>query len=173
MTQHKLSRAALGMTALLSCVAITALAVAASPREPKHARRPKQQRQDADLVFCVAPDHALHAAQAGASIYFSFNSDAIRDQSQPTLKDIAEVLRRHPEWKLQVNGHTDSIGGDPSNLDLSRRRAAVVKNALVTQQRIGLDRLATAGYGRSEPKDPNDTLEGRAHNRRVELIRIG
>jgi len=107
------------------------------------------------------------------SIYFSFNSDVIRDESQPTLKDIAEVLRRHPEWKLQVNGHTDSIGGDPSNLDLSRRRAAAVKNALVTQRRIGPDRLATAGYGRSQPKDTNDTLEGRAHNRRVELIRIG
>jgi outer membrane protein OmpA-like peptidoglycan-associated protein len=106
------------------------------------------------------------------SIYFSFNSDLIRDESQPTLKDIAEILRRHPDWKLQVNGHTDAIGGDQFNLDLSKRRAAAVKSALVQQYKIGGDRFATAGYGKSQPKDTNDTLEGRARNRRVELMRI-
>jgi len=105
------------------------------------------------------------------SIYFSFKSDAIRDESQPTLKDIAEVMRRHPDWKLQVNGHTDAIGGDQFNLDLSKRRAAAVKNALVQQYKIGADRFATAGYGKSQPKDTNDTLEGRARNRRVELMK--
>jgi outer membrane protein OmpA-like peptidoglycan-associated protein len=106
------------------------------------------------------------------SIYFSFNSDILRDESQPTLKDIAEVMRRHPDWKLQVNGHTDAVGGDQFNLDLSKRRAAAVKNALVQQYKIGGDRFATAGYGKSQPKDTNDTLEGRARNRRVELMRI-
>lgn len=106
------------------------------------------------------------------SIYFSFDSDRLRDESQPTLKDIAEVLRRHPDWKLQVNGHTDGIGGDQFNLDLSKRRAAAVKNALVQQYKVGADRLATSGYGKSQPKDTNDTLEGRARNRRVELMKI-
>lgn len=106
------------------------------------------------------------------SIYFSFNSDKLRDESQPTLKDIAEVMRRHPDWKLQVNGHTDAIGGDQFNLDLSKRRAAAVKNALVQQFKIDGDRFSTAGYGKSQPKDTNDTLEGRARNRRVELMRI-
>ncbi|HTT24841.1 MAG TPA: OmpA family protein [Candidatus Sulfotelmatobacter sp.] len=107
------------------------------------------------------------------SIYFSFNSDKLRDESQPTLKDIAEVMRRHPDWKLQVNGHTDAIGGDQFNLDLSKRRAAAVKNALVQQFKIGGDRFSTSGYGKSQPKDTNDTLEGRARNRRVELMKIG
>ena len=107
------------------------------------------------------------------SIYFSFNSDKLRDESQPTLKDIAEVMRRHPDWKLQVNGHTDAIGGDQFNLDLSKRRAAAVKGALVQQFKIGADRFNTSGFGRSQPKDTNDTLEGRARNRRVELMRIG
>jgi outer membrane protein OmpA-like peptidoglycan-associated protein len=106
------------------------------------------------------------------SIYFSFNSDVIRDESQPTLKDIAEILRRHPDWKLQVNGHTDAIGGDQFNLDLSKRRSAAVKDALITQYKIGGDRLVTAGYGKSQPKDTNDTLEGRARNRRVELMKV-
>lgn len=107
------------------------------------------------------------------SIYFSFNSDIIRDESQPTLKDIAEVLKNHPDWKLQVNGHTDSIGGDQFNLDLSKRRAASVRDALVKQYKISADRLATAGFGKSQPKDTNETLEGRARNRRVELIKLG
>jgi len=107
------------------------------------------------------------------SIYFSFNSDRIREESAPTLNDIAEVMRRHPEWKLQVNGHTDGLGGDGFNLELSKRRAVAVKSALAAQYKIGPDRLATAGYGKSRPKDTNDTLEGRAHNRRVELMRVG
>jgi outer membrane protein OmpA-like peptidoglycan-associated protein len=105
------------------------------------------------------------------SIYFSFNSDRLRDESTPTLNDIAEVMRRHPDWKLQVNGHTDGVGGDAFNLDLSKRRAAAVKNALTAQYKISPDRLASAGFGKSQPKDTNDTLEGRAHNRRVELMK--
>lgn len=105
------------------------------------------------------------------SIYFSFNSDAIREESEPTLKDIAEVLKRHPAWRLTVNGHTDNIGGDQPNLDLSRRRSAAVKDALVKRYGIAADRLTTSGFGRAQPKDTNDTLEGRAKNRRVELVR--
>lgn len=106
------------------------------------------------------------------SIYFSFNSDRIRDESTPTLKDIAEVLRRHPDWKLQVNGHTDAVGGDAFNLDLSKRRAAAVKNALAADYKINPSRLTTSGFGKAQPRDTNETLEGRAHNRRVELIRV-
>jgi outer membrane protein OmpA-like peptidoglycan-associated protein len=105
------------------------------------------------------------------TIYFSFNSDKLREESQPTLGDIAEVMRRHPDWKLQVNGHTDGIGSDEFNVDLSKRRAASVKDALIKQHGVKASRLATAGYGKSQPKDTNDTIEGRARNRRVELTR--
>ena len=105
------------------------------------------------------------------SIYFSFNSDVIREESEPTFREIAEVLRRHADWKLQVNGHTDGIGTDQYNLDLSKRRAAAVKDALVKRYGIDAGRLGTAGFGKSRPKDTNDTLEGRSRNRRVELVR--
>lgn len=105
------------------------------------------------------------------SLYFSFNSDAIREESEPILVEIAGVLARHPEWTLAINGHTDNVGGDQSNLDLSRRRAAAVKDALVTRHGVAAARLTTAGMGRSQPKDTNETLEGRAQNRRVELVR--
>jgi outer membrane protein OmpA-like peptidoglycan-associated protein len=107
------------------------------------------------------------------SIYFSFNSDAIREESQPTLKDIAEVMRKHPDWKLRVDGHTDNIGGNEYNLALSKRRSAAVKDAIVKQFGINTARLVTDGHGASQPKDTNDTLEGRARNRRVELVKIG
>jgi len=107
------------------------------------------------------------------SIFFSFNSDVIREESEPTLKDIAEVLRRHPDWRLSVNGHTDGIGADQFNLDLSKRRAAAVKDALAKRYSIDPQRLVTAGFGKTQPKDTNETLEGRAHNRRVELARLG
>jgi len=105
-------------------------------------------------------------------IYFDFNSDHIRDESAPTIKEIAAILNRHPDWKLVINGHTDNIGGDAYNLDLSRRRAASVRQELVQRYRIATARLTTGGAGSSQPKATNTTLEGRAQNRRVELIRL-
>lgn len=104
-------------------------------------------------------------------IHFSFNSDRIRANSAVRLAEIAAVLKKHPQWRLQVHGHTDSIGGDAYNLDLSKRRAAAVRNALITQHGIAGDRLVPSGIGAGQPRNTNDTLIGRARNRRVELIR--
>lgn len=104
-------------------------------------------------------------------IYFTFNSDQIREESEPRLREIADALNKHSDWKLSVEGHTDGIGSNNYNLDLSRRRAAAVKDALVKRYKIEPGRLTTSGFGASRPKDTNDTLEGRAHNRRVELVR--
>ena len=58
------------------------------------------------------------------SIYFTFNSDAIREESEPTLKMVGALMRKHPDWKLTINGHTDNIASDKYNLELSRRRSA-------------------------------------------------
>jgi outer membrane protein OmpA-like peptidoglycan-associated protein len=104
-------------------------------------------------------------------IYFSFNSDGIRDESERSLREIGQILQRHPEWKLSIEGHTDGIASQTFNVDLSRRRAAAVKQALITRYGIASTRLTTAGYGKSRPIDTNDTPEGRARNRRVELVR--
>lgn len=104
-------------------------------------------------------------------IYFTFNSDQIRDESEPRLKEIAEALNKHSDWKLSVEGHTDGVGSSNYNLDLSRRRAAAVKDALVKRYKIDPARLTTTGFGASRPRDTNETLEGRARNRRVELVR--
>jgi outer membrane protein OmpA-like peptidoglycan-associated protein len=106
------------------------------------------------------------------SIYFSFDSDAIREESEPTLAEIADLLRKHPDWRLTINGHTDDVASDAYNLDLSRRRAAATVSALTSRYGIDASRLTSSGSGESSPKDTNDTLEGRARNRRVELIRL-
>jgi len=104
-------------------------------------------------------------------IYFDFGSAEIKKESEPTLQAIADLLTRHAGWRLGVEGHTDSIGSDAANLDLSRRRAAAVRDALVQRYHIAGERLATAGYGASRPKETNETAAGRARNRRVELVR--
>jgi outer membrane protein OmpA-like peptidoglycan-associated protein len=104
-------------------------------------------------------------------IYFDFASDKIKPESEPVLREIADALSHNPAWKLRVEGHTDNIGGDQYNLDLSQRRAEAVKLALVTRYHIAADRLSPQGFGATRPKEPNDTLAGRARNRRVELVR--
>jgi outer membrane protein OmpA-like peptidoglycan-associated protein len=104
-------------------------------------------------------------------IYFDFNKDTIKSESEPVLKQIVQAMSDNPTWKLTVEGHTDNLGGDSYNLDLSKRRAAAVKQALVARYHISTDRLSTDGFGASHPVETNDTLEGRARNRRVELTR--
>ena len=102
-------------------------------------------------------------------INFDFNSDTIRPVSEPVLKEIAQAMGDRPDWKLTVTGHTDNIGGHKYNLDLSERRSAAVKKALIDRYHVQPNRLSTSGNGDSVPIDTNDTLEGRARNRRVEL----
>jgi outer membrane protein OmpA-like peptidoglycan-associated protein len=104
-------------------------------------------------------------------LYFDFASDRLRPESTPLLADIAAVMTKNAQWKLTINGHTDSVGTDASNLILSQHRAQAVMNALVQQYRIAPERLTTGGFGASQPQAKNDTPEGRARNRRVELIR--
>ncbi len=104
-------------------------------------------------------------------IYFDFDKDTLKPESEPVLKEIAQTMTDNPDWKLTVEGHTDNVGGDPYNLELSKRRADAVKQALVSQYNIAPERLLTGGFGASRPIETNDTLEGRARNRRVELVR--
>jgi outer membrane protein OmpA-like peptidoglycan-associated protein len=104
-------------------------------------------------------------------IYFDFASDKIKPESEPVLREIAGALNHNPAWKLRVEGHTDNSGGDEYNMDLSQRRAEAVKLALVTGYHIAADRLTPQGFGATRPKEPNDSLAGRARNRRVELVR--
>ena len=104
-------------------------------------------------------------------IYFDFDKAVPRPESAPVLKEIAQALKDNPNWKLQIEGHTDNVGGDSYNLNLSDERAQGVMQSLVAQYGIGADRLSSKGFGATQPKATNDTPEGRALNRRVELVR--
>jgi outer membrane protein OmpA-like peptidoglycan-associated protein len=104
-------------------------------------------------------------------IYFDFDNAQLRPESDTVLAEIAQVLKDKADWKLSVEGHTDNVGGDKHNLELSQRRAESVKIALADRYQVSPDRLVTAGFGASKPKATNDTIEGRALNRRVELVR--
>lgn len=106
-------------------------------------------------------------------IYFDFGSATIKPESEPVLKEIAEAMARNPAWTLKIEGHTDNIGSDASNLELSRRRAEAVKQALAARYRVEPAKLTAAGFGAARPREPNDTAEGRARNRRVELVKPG
>lgn len=105
-------------------------------------------------------------------IYFAFASAKIRPESERVLQEIADAMQANPGWALRIDGHTDSIGSDDANLKLSRERAEAVMAALVKRYGIAADRFTSGGYGERSPKDTNDTPEGRARNRRVELVRL-
>jgi OmpA-OmpF porin, OOP family len=104
-------------------------------------------------------------------ILFDVNSATIRPESNGTLKEIADVMKKFPEIKVKIVGHTDSDGGDAANLDLSKKRAAAVKNALTAEFGIEDARMVTDGKGESQPVGDNKVKEGKAQNRRVEFIK--
>ncbi len=103
-------------------------------------------------------------------IHFDFDKATVRAESADLIKEIAVTLKNNSTWTLQINGHTDAIGDAPYNKKLSAERAESVAAAIV-QQGIAADRLKTGGLGAGEPKGDNATLQGRALNRRVEMLR--
>lgn len=105
-------------------------------------------------------------------IYFDVNKDIVKPESYGTLKEISKVLKDNPEVKIKIVGHTDSDGDDKSNLDLSKRRAASVKNVLVKDFGIDEVRIETDGKGEGAPVAKNDSAINKSLNRRVEFIKI-
>lgn len=103
--------------------------------------------------------------------YFASARADLSPASDSTFAVVAEVLRRHPDWRVTIEGHTDSIGGAEFNRSLADRRAAAVRERLVSGYRVAATQLTSAGFGLSRPVATNTTLEGRARNRRVELAR--
>jgi outer membrane protein OmpA-like peptidoglycan-associated protein len=103
------------------------------------------------------------------AVLFDFDSAAIRPDAERTLTDVAAVLNAEGSRPAQVDGHTDSIGSDGYNLQLSRRRAEAVVSWLAAHG-VTAARLTARGFGESKPVADNGTAEGRQRNRRVEII---
>lgn len=102
-------------------------------------------------------------------VNFDFDKATLRPDGRPILDEAARILNENPSLRVQVRGYTDSIGSDAYNLRLSIRRAETVKNYLVSKG-VAASRLEVEGFGESNPVASNDTEEGRAQNRRVELV---
>jgi len=105
------------------------------------------------------------------NLVFETGKDIIKPESFPFLDELAGVMTKAKDWKLNIVGHTDSQGSDKFNLDLSKRRANAVKNYLVTKGVLDAV-ISTDGKGESMPIATNDTAEGRSKNRRVEFTII-
>lgn len=103
-----------------------------------------------------------------ADYLFDFDKAVVKPQYFAMLDDVANVMEQNPGMRLELQGHTDSIGTEAYNMDLSRRRANAVRDYLV-RQGISTGRLSTVGYGETRPVATNATPEGRQQNRRVEL----
>ena len=105
-------------------------------------------------------------------ILFDLNSAAIKPESYGVIKEIGTVLKENPSVKIKIIGHTSSDGDDKANMELSRKRAAAVKEALVKEYGIDEQLIETDGKGESQPVGDNKTKEGKATNRRVEFIKL-
>ena len=103
------------------------------------------------------------------NLYFDYDSDKILPNSYAEIQRLMLFLKQNKNIKIKIVGHTDNQGSNAYNLDLSRRRAEALMNALI-QKGISADRLIAEGKGSTQPITTNDTEEGRAQNRRVEVI---
>jgi len=104
-------------------------------------------------------------------VLFDVNSDIIKPQSYGTLKQIADLMKDNKD-KFKVVGYTDSDGDDKSNLTLSKKRADAVIQSLISEFGIDVSRLVSEGKGESDPVGDNKTPQGKASNRRVEIIKL-
>ena len=132
--------------------------------------RPLDTRLDVIGAEQIAADIENQGRIALYGIEFDHDSDRLREASRPTLVEIAKYLSNNPRVRLYVVGHTDNTGTYEYNLDLSRRRAAAVVHALTQRHGVAPQRLKPVGVGPVAPLASNATEEGRARNRRVELV---
>jgi OOP family OmpA-OmpF porin len=129
-----------------------------------------------DAKGCPIPPKATTSAkvtEAGTWLYedikFDSGSANIKPVSYPVLVEIAGVLNQNPDLKVEIQGHTDSAGSRALNDKLSADRADAVEAYLIEEGGVNPDQLTATGYGPSKPLVSNDTPEGRARNRRVEI----
>ena len=104
-------------------------------------------------------------------IYFDTGKAVLKPESQPALQEIAKLLKADPAMKLYVVGHTDNTGVFDANMKLSMDRATAVVNTLVSQHGVNAASLKACGDGPTSPVASNDNEEGKALNRRVELVK--
>lgn len=135
----------------------------AATQPPASLATPVEMSPELETAAVVPPVIELRGVK------FANDSDVILPESGPALDEAVQTLNKHPNLQVQVAGFTDDVGDAAYNVDLSHRRAEAVEKYLIDHG-IATERLSAKGYGEDYPIAPNDTPEGRAENRRVELI---
>jgi OOP family OmpA-OmpF porin len=118
-----------------------------------------------DSVGCALPVKEI--ASIKLKVNFGFDSNVVGDQYFSDVNELAAFLKRFSDLQVSVEGHTDSVGPEDYNQQLSQSRAQAVVDLLVNEHGVASNRLEAKGYGESTPVASNDTKEGRAENRRV------
>jgi OOP family OmpA-OmpF porin len=152
-------------------------AATAPPAAPPAATAPAPETQPEPAPLAAEPGSTQDLAQflAGSGetpLNFAFGSARPTTESESTLDEIAAALNAHPKATIRVESHTDSVGTPEANLNLSQARADAIKNELVDRG-VDAGRIETAGMGQELPVASNDTPEGRAANRRTEIVVTG
>jgi outer membrane protein OmpA-like peptidoglycan-associated protein len=138
------------------------------PDMAMYVTRVRVAESETDVLYDALAAKGRWATQG---ILFATGKAEVQPESRPVLKEIAATLKEHGDLKVLIEGHTDNVGSAASNLKLSDDRAAAVKKALVSDFGIAGDRITTRGMGDTKPATPNTTAEGRAQNRRVEVVK--
>ena len=107
------------------------------------------------------------------NILFATGKSNIQPKYHNEIKKVADFMKEHPDVKMEIDGHTDSVGNAAFNKKLSQARANSVMKYLTTKFGIEKDRLTAVGFGMEKPIASNKTREGRAKNRRVEAVAQG
>lgn len=139
-------------------------------QEQIQAQTEKISQQLGELTAAVEQEEKLSLELLEKTVYFVWKSTTITPKGEKILHRIAEFLKLHPEYKVEIRGHTDSIGDREFNQEISVRRAEKVRDYFVEVKGLSAEKFEAIGCGDSEPIASNDTREGRRLNRRVEIL---
>ena len=128
-------------------------------------------RNDAPIETALALQRAIDRVLVVRTIQFAPGSDQVARESLALVAEVAALLQRAPRWRVEVAGHTDSIGDPDVNVDMSARRAAAVAR-LLAERGVAFRRIRVIGKGATRPVADNTNAEGRARNRRIQFTVI-
>jgi outer membrane protein OmpA-like peptidoglycan-associated protein len=143
-----------------------------SEKNPFHISNISIAESGTDARSSIIKDLMEKGSVSTNDIQFDFNSDKIKPSSYETLNAFGEALKQNNDLRIRIVGHTDNVGKDDYNKQLSAKRADAVRAYLVANFDISVERMQTEGKGASSPTVPNTTDESRAKNRRVEFIKL-
>jgi outer membrane protein OmpA-like peptidoglycan-associated protein len=162
--------------ASLSREGITYSATALAIAEAKSKLKSKAEEIEKNIVDETSKIPETTAKKTNKGIVISMTGDIftqgnkIKNESQDRIKKLAEILKKYPDYKFIIEGHTDDTGSDETNLKMSNERAYNFMRYLVDQEKIPMDMLSSVGYGESKPVIPNTDDNSRRQNRRIDIL---